>query len=135
MNAEATTTETAATFADQGAIVAPESAPSKKGASQKKAAPKGQKGAKAAKSEAAAPKKTPGLPILLIGALTCSRYCRCNPLRESHLPTTEVQKAQRLAAMGMLLRHSGHSFEVGSGGTSPRRILAIRAFNGRMTKK
>ena len=50
------TTETAA-VAEQGAHVAPEKAPSKKGASQKKGAPKGQKTAKGAKAKAAAPKK------------------------------------------------------------------------------
>jgi hypothetical protein len=48
-------TETAA-VAEQGAHVAPEKAPSKKGASQKKGAPKGQKTAKGAKAKAA-PKK------------------------------------------------------------------------------
>jgi hypothetical protein len=53
-------TETAA-VAEQGAHVAPEKAPSKKGATQKKGAPKGQKKAKGAKAptapKAAAPKK------------------------------------------------------------------------------
>src|SRR6476469_6760695 len=53
-NAEATT---AADVAEQGATVAPEKTPSKKRASQKKGAPKGQKTAKAAKTKAAAPKK------------------------------------------------------------------------------
>jgi Protein of unknown function (DUF3489) len=48
-NAEATTTENAATVAEQGAHVAPEKASSKNGASQKKGAPKAKKGAKAAK--------------------------------------------------------------------------------------
>ena len=51
-----TTTETAATVAEQGAHVAPEKASSKKGASQKKGAPKGQKTAKGGKAKAA-PKK------------------------------------------------------------------------------
>jgi hypothetical protein len=49
-------TESAA-VAEQGAHVAPEKAPSKKGASQKKGAPKGQQRAKGAKTKAAAPKK------------------------------------------------------------------------------
>jgi Protein of unknown function (DUF3489) len=53
-NAE--TNDKAATVADQGAYVAPEKAPSKKGASQKKGAPKGQKAAKGGKAKAA-PKK------------------------------------------------------------------------------
>ena len=50
-NAEASTTDTAATVAEQGATVAPEKAPSKKVASQKKGAPKVQKAAKRAKAE------------------------------------------------------------------------------------
>src|ERR1700736_5859606 len=53
-NAEA---NTAATVAEQGAHVAPEQAPSKKGATQKKGAPKGRKTAKAGKAKGAAPKK------------------------------------------------------------------------------
>lgn len=44
-NAEATVTENAAAVAEQGAHVAPEKASSKKGATQKKGAPKGQKAA------------------------------------------------------------------------------------------
>lgn len=47
---------TAANVAEQGATVAPEKAPSKKGASQKKGAPKGQKTANTGKAKAA-PKK------------------------------------------------------------------------------
>jgi len=56
-NAEATATNTAATVAEQGATVAPEKAPSKKGASHKKGAPKGQHPAKDAKTKPAAKKK------------------------------------------------------------------------------
>ena len=50
-NNEATETTQAAAVAEQGAHVAPEKAPSKKGASQKKGAPKGQKTAKGAKAK------------------------------------------------------------------------------------
>ena len=46
-----------AAVAEQGAHVASEKAPSKKGASQKKGAPKGEKTAKGAKPKTAAPKK------------------------------------------------------------------------------
>jgi len=53
---EATENTQAAAAAEQGAHVAPEKAPSKKGASQKKGAPNGQKTAKGAKAKAA-PKK------------------------------------------------------------------------------
>src|SRR5207253_1659548 len=55
-NVEATTTETTDTIAEQSAPVAPEKAPSKKGATQKKGAPKGQKAAKGGKAKPA-PKK------------------------------------------------------------------------------
>ena len=53
-NAEA---NTAATVAAQGAHVAPEQGPSKKGASQKKGAPKGQHAARHGKTKPAAKKK------------------------------------------------------------------------------
>ena len=56
-NAEATTTDTAATVAEQGAHVASEKAPSKKGAIRKKGAPTGQKAATGAKTKAAPKKK------------------------------------------------------------------------------
>ena len=61
-NAETTNTNETANAAEQGAPVAPEKAPSKKGASQKKGAPKGQKSAKgkakaSPKTEAKAGKK------------------------------------------------------------------------------
>ena len=55
-NTEATITENAATVPEQGAHVAPEKASSKKGATQKKGPPRGQKAAKG-KTPAAAPKK------------------------------------------------------------------------------
>jgi hypothetical protein len=56
---ETSTTEPAATVAAQGANVAPEKVSSKKGASQKKGAPKGQRGAKkASKNEAKGAPKT-----------------------------------------------------------------------------
>src|SRR5712691_10466302 len=66
-NLEATITENAATGAEQGAHVAPEKASSKKGASPKKGAPKGQKAAKgkakaAPKKEAKAGKKAAKRP-------------------------------------------------------------------------
>jgi Protein of unknown function (DUF3489) len=66
-NAEATNTENAAAVAEQGAHVAPEKAPSKKGASPKKGAPTSQKAAKgkakpAPKKEAKAGKKAAKKP-------------------------------------------------------------------------
>jgi Protein of unknown function (DUF3489) len=54
-NAEAT--DTAANVAEQGATVALEKAPSKKGASQKKGAPKGQHAAKRSRTKPASKKK------------------------------------------------------------------------------
>src|ERR1700730_15885569 len=56
-NNQATETSQAAAVAEQGAHVAPETAPSKKGATQKKGAPKGRKTAKDGKPKGAAPKK------------------------------------------------------------------------------
>jgi hypothetical protein len=56
-NAEATITENATTVAEQGAHVAPEKTSSKKGATQKKGAPKGQKAKASAKKEAKVGKK------------------------------------------------------------------------------
>jgi hypothetical protein len=50
------TNDRAAAVAEQGAQVAPEKAPSKKGASQKKGAPKAKKSAKGGKAKGAAPK-------------------------------------------------------------------------------
>ena len=56
-NHEATETTQPAAVAEQGAPVAPAKAASKKAATQKKGAPKGQQTAKGAKAKAAAPKK------------------------------------------------------------------------------
>ena len=56
-NHEATETTQAAAVAEQGAHVAPAKAASKKAATQKKGAPKGQQTAKGAKAKTAAPKK------------------------------------------------------------------------------
>jgi hypothetical protein len=47
----------------------------------------------------------------------------------------EVQKAQRRAAIGTSLRHSGHFLVVGSGAISPRRIRARVVFIGSTMKK
>src|SRR5579862_7494984 len=47
--------------------------------------------------------------------------------------TTDVQKAQRFAAIGILLRHSGQFFSVGSAGFSPRRNRAMIVFTGNTT--
>jgi hypothetical protein len=47
----------------------------------------------------------------------------------------EVQKAQRRAAIGTSLRHSGHFLVVGSGAASPRRIRARILFTGSTMKK
>jgi hypothetical protein len=47
----------------------------------------------------------------------------------------EVQNAQRRAAIGTSLRHSGHFFVVGSGAASPRRIRARSRLPGRTIKK
>src|SRR3984893_18755644 len=46
-----------------------------------------------------------------------------------------VQWAQRLASMGISLRHSGHFFVVGSAGASALRIRATKTLTGVTTKK
>ena len=87
---EATTTENTATVTEQGAPVAPETAPPKKGASQKKGAPKGQKPAKgagkaAAKKEAKAGKKA---------------AAKSAPAKEASKPRAESKGAKILGLIG-----------------------------------
>src|ERR1700738_2976090 len=89
-NAEAATTENAATVAEQGANVAPEKASSKKGASQKKGAPKGQKAAKG-KAPAAAPKKD---------AKAGKKAAKPAPTKESSTPRAESKGAKILELIG-----------------------------------
>ena len=89
-NAEATTTETTATVAEQGATVAPEKASSKKGASQKKGAPKGQKAAKGGKAKAA-PKKE---------AKAGKKAAKPAPAKEASTPRAESKGAKILELIG-----------------------------------
>jgi hypothetical protein len=85
-NAEATITENAATVAERGAHVAPEKASSKKGASQKKGAPKAKKGAKAAK-----PKK---------GAKAGKKAAKPTHAKEASTPRAESKGARILELIG-----------------------------------
>ena len=78
-------TNTAATVAEQGAHVAPEKAPSKKGASQKKGAPKAKKSAKAA-----APKKE----------AKPSKKAAAKPERKATAPRAESKGAKILEMIG-----------------------------------
>jgi hypothetical protein len=48
--------------------------------------------------------------------------------------TCDVQNAQRFAASGISLRHSGHFFVVGSAGGGSFLARAIMAFTGTTTK-
>jgi Protein of unknown function (DUF3489) len=89
-NAEATATDTAATVAEQGATVAPEKAPSKKGASQKKGAPKGQHAAKGGKTKRAAEKK----------AKTAKNAAKPARVKEASTPRAESKGAKILALIG-----------------------------------
>ena len=89
-NSEATITENAPTVAEQGAHVAPEKASSKKGASQKKAAPKGQKAAKGGKPKAA-PKKE---------AKTGKKAAKPAPTKEASTPRAESKGAKILELIG-----------------------------------
>lgn len=66
------------------------------------------------------------------GALPSS-LCRGN-YAYATLRSSVVQNAQRVAAAGTLLRHSGHSRTVSSTGSSVLR-RAIRAFTGLTTRK
>jgi hypothetical protein len=84
-NAEA---NTVATVAEQGATVAPEKAPSKKGASPKKGAPKGQKAAKGGKTKAAAPKKE---------AKAGKKAAKAAPTKKTSAPRAESKGAKILA--------------------------------------
>ena len=96
-NVEAT--EKSAAVAEQGAHVAPEKAPSKKGASQKKGAPKGQKAAKGGKAKAA-PKKE---------AKAGKRAAKPARAKEASTPRTESKGAKILELIGRPkgARHSG----------------------------
>ena len=89
-NVEATTTETAAAVAQQGATVAPEKASSKKGATQKKGAPKGQRAAKGAKTKAA-PKKE---------AKAGKKAAKPARAKEANTPRAESKGAKILALIG-----------------------------------
>src|SRR6202163_1635313 len=85
-NAEATVTENAATVAEQGAHVAPEKTSSKKGATQKKGAPKGQRAAKGGKAKAS-PKK---------GAKAGKRADKPAQAKEASAPRAESKGAKIL---------------------------------------
>jgi hypothetical protein len=94
--AEATTTENAAvaeqtaTVAEQSAPVAPEKASSKKGATQKKGAPKGQKTAKARKGKPASKKE----------AKAGKKPSKPAPGKEASTPRPESKGAKILALIG-----------------------------------
>jgi hypothetical protein len=89
-NAEATANDTAATVAEQGATVAPEKAPSKKGPSQKKGAPKGQTVAKGAKTKPAAKKK----------AKTGKKVAKLARVTKASAPRAESKGAKILDMIG-----------------------------------
>jgi Protein of unknown function (DUF3489) len=90
MKTEATTTENTAAVAEQGATVAPEKAPSKKGASQKKGAPKGEKAAKGGKAKPA-PKKE---------AKAGKKAAKPAPAKEAGTPRAESKGARILELVG-----------------------------------
>jgi Protein of unknown function (DUF3489) len=79
---------TAANLAEQGATVAPEKASSKKGATPKKGAPKGQKAAKGGKTKATAPKK---------GAKAGKMVAKPTRAKEASTPRPESKGAKILA--------------------------------------
>src|SRR5271163_3475090 len=81
-------TNTAAAVAEQGAHVAPEKASSKKAATRKKGAPKGQKTAKGAKAMAPAPKQAK------------AGKKAPNPGRKAAAPRAESKSAKILELIG-----------------------------------
>jgi hypothetical protein len=89
-NTEATATDTAATVAEQGATVAPEKAPAKKGASQKKGTPKGQHAAKGGKTKPAAKKK----------AKNGKKAAKPTRTKKASLPRAESKGAKILGMIG-----------------------------------
>jgi hypothetical protein len=90
-NNEATDTTQTAAVAEQGAHVAPDKAPSKKGASQKKGAPKGQKTAKGARPKAAAPRKK---------AQIAKKATKPTRTKEASTPRAESKGAKILELIG-----------------------------------
>jgi hypothetical protein len=86
-NAEA---NTAAVVAEQGATVAPERASSKKGASQKKGAPKGRKTANGGKAKAARKKQ----------AKTSNKAAKPARAKEASTPRAESKGAKILELIG-----------------------------------
>jgi hypothetical protein len=90
-NNQASETTQAAAVAEQGAHVAPEKAPSKKGATQKKGAPKGQKTAKGAKAKTAAPKKE---------AKVAKKAAKPARTKEASAPRAETKGAKIIDMIG-----------------------------------
>ena len=95
---EATTATETAAVAEQGADVAPEQAPSKKGATQKKGAPKSQKNAKkAAPKKAATPKKAAAPKKEAKATKNVAKHARA---KEASAPRAESKGAKILALIG-----------------------------------
>ena len=90
-NSEATDTNQAAAVAEHGAHAAPEKAPLKKGASQKKGAPKGQTAAKGAKTKAGAPKKE---------AKAAKKAAKPAPAKKTIAPRAESKGAKIIDMIG-----------------------------------
>ena len=97
---EATTATETAAVAEQGADVAPEKTPSKKGATQKKGTPKGQKKAKGGKTKAAANAK----PKKATPAKEAAKSTKAPKAKESATPREGTKTAQVVA---MLQRKNG----------------------------
>jgi hypothetical protein len=89
--AEANTTENTAAVAEQGATVVPGKASSKKVATQKKGAPKGQKTAKGGKTKVSAPKKE---------AKAGKKAAKRASAKEASTPRAESKGAKILALIG-----------------------------------
>ena len=95
---EATTATETAAVAEQGADIAPEKAPSRKGATQKKGAPKSQKNAKkAAPKKAATPKKAAAPKKEAKATKNVAKHARA---KEASAPRAESKGAKILALIG-----------------------------------
>jgi hypothetical protein len=90
-NHEATEATQTAAVAEQGALVAPAKAASKKAATQKKGAPKGQETAKGAKAKAAAPTKA---------ANAAKKAAKPARAKEASAPRAETKGAKIIEMIG-----------------------------------